>query len=84
MPSPAPATPLLPASPATSVGSPAPAMTPEENEAYLRKLGELQRYSPLLQRMLTKLSKDSEDKKRSDQYMKLRSLYNLMQDTNRR
>lgn len=68
------------------LGSPAqqPIMTPEENEAYFRKFGELQRYIPLLARMLTKLSKQQGDDRRSDQYMKLRNLYNLLQDQSRR
>ena len=84
-PSPAPPTPLLPASPITGVGSPTqPTMTPEENEAYLRKLGELQRYLPLMSRMLNRLSKTPPDERRNDQYLKLRSLHNLLQDTNRR
>eukprot|EP00731_Ephydatia_muelleri_P023523 Em0015g1106a len=56
--SPAPATPILPPSPATAGNSPAhqPSMTPEENEAYLRKFQELQMYVPLLDRMLSKSS----------------------------
>ena len=88
VPSPAPPTPILPASPATTLGSPAsqPTMTPEENEAYVRKLQELQKYVPLLTRMLDRLKKQQpmEDNKRSDQYVKLRSLYNLLQDQNKR
>ena len=59
-------------------------MTPEENEAYLRKLGELQRYLPLMSRFLNRLSKAPLDERRNDQYVKLRNLHNLLQDTNRR
>ena len=59
-------------------------MTPEENEAYLRKLGELQKYVPLMSRMMSNLSRTAPDEKRNDQYLKLRSLYNLLHDTNRR
>lgn len=87
VPSPAPPTPLLPASPATSgIGSPAqqPMMTPEENEAYLRKLNELQRYAPLLNKWITRLSQSHGDNRRNDQYVKLKSLYNLLSNEQRR
>lgn len=86
VPSPAPPTPLLPASPATcGIGSPAqqPLMTPEENEAYLRKLNELQRYAPLLNKWIARLSQ-SQDNRRNDQYVKLKSLYNLLNNEQRR
>ena len=86
VPSPAPPTPLLPASPATSsIGSPAqqPLMTPEENEAYLRKLNELQRYAPLLNKWIARLSQ-SQDNRRNDQYVKLKSLFNLLNNEQRR
>ena len=86
VPSPAPPTPLLPASPATcGIGSPAqqPMMTPEENEAYLRKLNELQRYTPLLNKWINRLSQ-SQDNRRNDQYVKLRSLFNLLSNEQRR
>ena len=84
VPSPAPPTPLCPTSPATSgIGSPAtqPAMTPEENEAYLRKLSELQKYIPLMSKWINKLSRDD---RKSDQILKLKSLYNLLQDDKKR
>ena len=58
-----------------------PAMTPEENELYVRKLGELQKYIPLMSKWMNKLSKDG---RKSDQFLKLKSLYNLLQDNNRR
>ena len=83
VPSPAPPTPLLPASPATSgVGSPAqqPSITPEENEVYMRKLAELQKYIPLLQKWISKLAK--EDK--NNQLPKLKQLYNLLSSSNKR
>lgn len=87
VPSPAPPTPLLPASPATSgIGSPAqqPLMTPEENEAYLRKLNELQRYTPLLSKWINRLSQSQGDNRRNDQYVKLKSLFNLLNNEQRR
>ena len=87
VPSPAPPpTPLLPASPATSVGSPAhSSVTPEENEAYLRTHHELQVYLPLLTRMMNRtLKKEGEDAHKSEQYMKLKSLHSLLQDDKKR
>ena len=86
IPSPAPPTPLLPASPATSVGSPAHStITPEENEAYLRTHHELQKYLPLLNRMMNRqLKKEGEDAHKSEQYMKLKSLHSLLQDDKKR
>ena len=86
VPSPAPPTPLLPASPATSVGSPAHStVTPEENEAYLRTHHELQNYVPLLTRMMNHmLKKDGEDAQKSEKYMKLKSLHSLLQDDKKR
>lgn len=56
-------------------------MTPEENEAYLRKLGELQKYIPLMSKWISRLSKDE---RKSDQFLKLKSLHNLLQDNNKR
>ncbi len=56
-------------------------MTPEDNEAYIRKLGEMQKYIPLMSKWMNKLSKDD---RKSDQFLKLKSLYNLLQDNNRR
>lgn len=56
-------------------------MTPKENKAYLRKLGELQKYIPLLPKWINKLSKDH---RMSDQFHKLKSLFNLLQDNRRR
>ena len=56
-------------------------MTPEENETYVRKLTELQRYIPLLSKWLNKLKRDE---KKSDQYQKLKNLNSLLQDSNRR
>ena len=80
--------PVPPTPPATSgIGSPAtqPAMTPEENEAYLRKLGELQKYIPLMSKWISRLSKDDrKDDRKSDQFLKLKSLHNLLQDNNKR
>lgn len=58
-------------------------MTPEENEAYLRKLNELQRYAPLLNKWIARLSQ-SHDNRRNDQYVKLKSLYNLLNNEQRR
>ena len=87
VPSPAPPTPLLPASPATSgIGSPAqqPLMTPEDNEAYLRKLNELQRYTPLLSKWITRLSQSQGDNRRGDQIVRLKSLHNLLNNEQRR
>ena len=84
VPSPAPPpTPLFPASPATSIGSPAqqPSMTPEENEAYVRKLSEYQKYIPLLQKWIQRLGKDE---KKGDQYGKVKSLLSLLQNDQRR
>ena len=83
VPSPAPPTPLLPASPATSgVGSPAqqPSITPEENEVYMRKLAELQKYIPLLQKWISKLTKED----RNNQLPKLKQLYSLLSSSNKR
>ncbi|XP_064392740.1 mediator of RNA polymerase II transcription subunit 15-like isoform X2 [Halichondria panicea] len=83
VPSPAPPTPLLPASPATSgVGSPAqqPSITPEENEVYMRKLAELQKYIPLLQKWISKLTKED----RNNQLPKLKQLYSLLSSNNKR
>ena len=56
-------------------------MTPEENEAYIRKLGELQKYIPLLSKWINKVSNDD---RKGDQYIKLKSLFNLLRDSNRR
>ena len=87
VPSPAPPTPLLPASPATcGIGSPAqqPLMTPEDNEAYLRKLNELQRYTPLLSKWITRLSQSQGENRRGDQIVRLKSLYNLLNNEQRR
>lgn len=86
MTSPAPATPILPPSPATAGNSPAhqPSMTPEENEAYLRKFQELQMYVPLLERMLTRVTKQPNDDRRNDQCTKLKSLHGLLQDNSKR
>ncbi len=60
-------------------------MDPEENEAYLRLLQDLQKHIPLLSGMLSRLDKQpTEDNKRNDQYVKLRSLFNLLQDHSKR
>ena len=58
-----------------------PLMTPEENEAYLRKLNELQRYLPKLSYWIERLGRDV---KRSDHFVKLKSLYNLLSNEQRR
>ena len=86
VPSPAPPTPLLPASPATSVGSPTHfTVTLEENEAYLRTHHNLQMYVPLLNRMVNRMTKkEGEEAQRSEQYMKLKSLHSLLQDSKKR
>ena len=85
VPSPAPPTLLLPASSATSVGSPTHStVTPEENEAYLRTHHELQMYVPLLNRMMNRMTKEGEEVQRSEQYMKLKSLLSLLQDKKKR
>ena len=86
-PSPAPPTPLLPASPATNVDSPAPhsMVTPEENEAYLRIHHDLQKYIPLLSRMMNKIvKKEGEDAQKSEQFLKLKSLHSLLHDEKKR
>lgn len=84
--SPAPATPILPPSPAAAVNSPAqqPSMTPEENEAYLRKFNDLQGYIPLLERMLSRVIRQTTDDRRNEQYQKLKSLHSLLQDNLKR
>ena len=59
-------------------------MTPEENEAYLHKLNELQRYTPLLSKWITRLSQSQGDKGTKDQIVRLKSLFNLINDDQRR
>ena len=80
--------PSTPASPATSsVGSRAqqPLMTPEDSEAYLRKRNELhQRYAHLLSKWITRLSQSQGDNRRDDQIVRLKSLYNVLSDEQRR
>lgn len=79
-----PSTPWNPSS--MAAGSPGqPAMPPEANEAYIRKLQELQPYVPLVARMIDKLNRQQgDDKTKSEQYLKLNSLYSLLTDKNKR
>ena len=58
-----------------------PVMSPEENEAYIRKLGELQKYIPVMNEWINRLSRDD---RKGDQYLKLKSLYNLLHNPNKR
>jgi hypothetical protein len=59
-------------------------MTPEDNEAYLRKLKELQRYTPLLSKWITRLSQSQDHNRRGDQIVRLKSLFNLLNNEQRR
>ena len=79
-----PSTPWNPSS--MAVGSPGqPAMPPEANEAYMRKLQELQPYVPLVARMIEKLNRQQgDDRTKTEQYLKLNSLYSLLTDRNKR
>lgn len=70
-----------------SVGSPAhnSTVTPEENEAFLRIHHDLQKYVPLLTRMINRLlKKDGEEAQKSEQLTKMKSLLNLLQDDTKR
>jgi len=73
---------VYPVSPAVStqgVASNQPAMTAEENEAYMRKLNELQKYIPIMGDWINRLNDT-----KSEQYTKLKSLHNLLQNPNKR
>ena len=59
-------------------------MTPEDNEVYLRKLNELQRYTPLLGKWITQLSQSQGDNRKNDQIVWLKSLFNLINNDQRR
>ena len=62
-----------------------PAMPPEANEAYMRKLQELQVYVPLVARMIDRLNKQqTDDRTKNEQFIKLNSLYSLLTDKNKR
>ena len=67
-------------------GSPGqPYMTPEANEAYMRKLQELEVYVPLVARMIDRLKRQQgDDRANSEQFVKLNSLYSLLTDKNKR
>ena len=69
-----------------AAGSPGqPAMGPEANEAYMRKLQELQVYVPLVARMIERLNRQQgDDRTKNEQYLKLNSLYSLLNDKNKR
>ncbi len=56
---------------------------PEANAAVLSKLQELQPYVPLLARMMDKIEKGYQgDKTKNEQWVKLNSLYNVIQSKN--
>lgn len=60
-------------------------MPPEVNEAYMRKLQELQKYVPLVARMIDKLNRQQGDSStKNEHYMKLNSLYSLLTDQSKR
>ena len=67
-------------------GSPGqPTMAPEANEAYMRKLQELEMYVPLVARMLERLKRQQGDERtNSEQFQKLNSLYSLLTDKSKR
>ena len=79
-----PSTPWNPSS--MAAGSPGqPAMGPEANKAYVRKLQELQVYVPLVARMIGRLNRQQvDDRTKNEQYIKLNSLYSLLTDKNKR
>ena len=61
------------------------AISPEENDAYVRKLQELQPYVPLVAKMIEKFNRQQgDDETKTERSRKLVSLYSLLTDTNKR
>ena len=90
---PSPNTPWNPNSPAHPAPSPSSQQSggggamatghPEANAAVLTKLQELQPYVPLLARMMDRIEKGLHgDKTKNEQWVKLNSLYNVIQSKN--
>ena len=62
-----------------------PAISPEENYAYMRLIQDLQPYVPLLARLIEKLShQQGDDEKKTEQYLKLNRIYSILTDRNER
>ena len=80
---PSPSTPWNPNSPARAQSPSQMQAHPEANAAVLNKLQELQPYVPLLARMMDKIEKGHQgDKTKNEQWVKLNSLYNVIQSKN--